>query len=468
MYFLCRETELDKLNRRYQQNQWECVIIYGRRRVGKTALINKFTEDKKTIYFSAINSTLAENVELFSKVIYEYKTGETDNAPIYQNIDSVFDEITKLGLEERIVVVIDEYPYLAKVDEGISAKLQHLIDHKWQNSKIYLILCGSSMSFMENQVLGYESPLYGRRTAQLKIESLTYRDTAKFVEHMSYEEKAEVYGITGGVPHYINKLATGRELKESIIENVFDTSAYLYEEPGNLLKQELREPSLYNSIISAIASGSTKLNEISTKTRLETSLCSKYLKTLMELGIIKKETPFEEETAKKTIYLIEDNLFRFWYKYVPQNYTSIVSNRIEKIYDRAIGERMHDYMGLIFEKMCKDYILYYDENLPFDLLDIGQWWGTDKVEKKEIQIDIVASPVQGNEKKNEYIVGSCKFKNSMVGVDELLLLKQYASVFRNGAKFYYYIFSLGGFSEELYHLAEREDIRLITLSDMYN
>ena len=169
--------------------------------------------------------------------------------------------------------------------------MQHLIDHKWQSSKLYLILCGSSMSFMQNQVLGYESPLYGRRTAQFKIEPLTYRETAVFNPTLTPEENAYVYGITGGIPHYINKLGVRNDLDGAIQDCIFDRSGYLFEEPENLLKQELREPGLYNSIITAVAEGASKLNEISTKAGMESGPCSKYLSVLMELGILKKETP---------------------------------------------------------------------------------------------------------------------------------------------------------------------------------
>ena len=465
MTFYCRETELRKMNRRYHGGDWECIVIYGRRRVGKTALINEFCKDKATVYFSALNASSRENLRALSKAIHQYTHPDAQAYPEYTDFEDAFEELTRIG-RERVVFVIDEYPYLAKAEPSISSRLQHLIDHKWQSSKLYLILCGSSMSFMQNQVLGYESPLYGRRTAQFKIEPLTYRETAVFNPALSPEENAYVYGITGGIPHYINKLGIRNNPDEAIQDCIFDRSGYLFEEPENLLKQELREPGLYNSIITAVAEGASKLHEISSKVGMESGPCSKYLSVLMELGILKKETPITEKPGKKTIYLIEDNFFRFWYRFVPQNLSLISSGRFANAYERLVKSKLHDYMGLIFEKMCKEYLLRYAEDLPFEPADVGQWWGTDPAEKKQIQIDIVGVPIREvNKKVNTYLIGSCKFKNEKVDVDELELLKHYAAVFDGKASFHYIIFSLGGFTDRL--MQHRNQVRLITLADMY-
>jgi len=156
--------------------------------------------------------------------------------------------------------------------KSISSLLQNTIDHKYKNSKLFIILCGSSMSFMEYQVLGYKSPLYGRRTAQFKILSFDYYDTAKWVSGYTAEEKSIVYGVTGGVSLYLKKFIESVPLNTNIRENVFDKNALLFEEPSNLLKQELREPQTYNSIIAAIATGSTRISEIASKVGLESGL----------------------------------------------------------------------------------------------------------------------------------------------------------------------------------------------------
>lgn len=462
-HFYCREEELRKLNKRYTNEKFECIIIYGRRRVGKTALINEFCKDKPTIFFSALNTTGKENLEALSKAIMNFERPEQETTAEFKSYDSALDEITALSKEKRLVFVIDEYPYLAKAKPAISAMLQHIIDHKWTESKLFLILCGSSMSFMENQVLGKESPLYGRRTGQFKIEPLDYKETAVFHPNLSNEENSLIYGITGGVPHYINKLDVKDTVDEALLENFFDRSSYLYEEPENLLKQELREPAIYNAIIKAIAEGASRMNDIKTKVGEDSSIVSKYLKTLIDLGIVKKETPVTEKPGKKTIYLLADNFFRFWYRFVPSNMSAIDSGKIAKIYPHAIKRYFSDYMGLIFEKMCQDYLLYYANELPIELNEIGQWWGNDPKKKKQIQIDIVGTPVEGK----DYIIGSCKYRNEKIGIDELDLIKEYASVFGSGNHYHYYIFSKGGFTEGLLEAQKRGEVKLVTLEEIY-
>lgn len=458
-----RNEELKKLNRRYKDDKFECIIIYGRRRVGKTALINEFCKDKPTIFFSALNTTGRENLEALSKAIWNYERSGMENTPVFSDYDAAFAELTALTQEKRIVVVIDEYPYLAKAMPAVSAMLQHLIDHKWNDSHMFLILCGSSMSFMENQVLGQESPLYGRRTGQFKIEPMDYKETAAFHPELPPTDNALIYGITGGVPHYINKLDVRDSLDEALLLNLFDRSAYLYEEPANLLKQELREPAIYNAIIKAVAEGASRPNEIVTKTGEDSSIVTKYLKTLIDLGIVKRETPIAEKPGRKTIYLLADNFFRFWYRFVPTNTSAIDSGRISETYEHAVKPYLSDYMGLTFEQMCRDYLIYYAKNLPIELNETGQWWGNDPLQKKQIQIDIVGTPVNGK----EYLVGSCKYRNEKIGLDELELLRRYAAAFGKGDRYHYYIFSKGGFTEGLKEAQTRGEVTLVTLDEMY-
>ena len=461
--FYCREEELRTMNNRYKKGHFECVVIYGRRRVGKTALINEFCKGKPTVYFSALNASSQENLEALSKAIYTCQNSDSTSAPTYRSYEDALEDITGMAMEKRLVFVIDEYPYLAKAEKSISSRLQHIIDHSWQDSRIYLILCGSSMSFMEYQVLGYESPLYGRRTAQFKIQALTYREITEFHPELKAADQALLYGVTGGIPHYINKLDVESNLDEALLDNLFSTSSYLFEEPENLLKQELREPAIYNSVISAIAAGASHSNEISTKVGVESGVCAKYLKVLLDLGILKKETPITEKSGKKTIYVIDDNFFRFWYRFVPRNMSVISAGRMRLVYEQAVKRFYPDYMGLVFEKMCQEYLLRYAKDLPILLSNVGQWWGTDSKTRKEVQIDIVGVPVDGN----EYLIGSCKYRNEKIGIEELELMRRYAAVFRQNGIFHYYIFSKGGFTPTLLEAEMQGEVTLFTLGDLY-
>lgn len=276
-----------------------------------------------------------------------------------------------------MVLAIDEYPYLAGGFHSISSILQAHIDSQFKDSKLFLILCGSSMSFMEKQVLGYKSPLYGRRTAQFKILPFDFFESLPFFEAFSKEEKAILYGVTGGIPEYLTKINPAKTVRDNIIDLFLTSSGHFYEEPSNLLKQELREPSTYNGIIEAIAEGAPRLNEISTKCGIESNKCAKYLKSLMSLGIVKKEQPVTETSSKKSLYLLDDMMFRFWYRFVFPNMSGIVSGLGDAIYDFEVSENLSTYMGLVFEEICKQYL--YKEarsnTLPFFTAKAGRWWG---------------------------------------------------------------------------------------------
>ena len=469
--FLCREKELNILDRRYKKNGLECIIIYGRRRVGKTAIINEFTKDKPTIYFPALNTNAQGNLTALSKAIYAYQHPNAGNAPVFHSFDDAFSEVTRIAKSsDRVVFVIDELPYLAKADDSIPSRLQHLLDHEWVNTELFLILCGSSMSFMEKEVLSEKSPLFGRRTAQLKIEPLSYLDTARFHPELSDQDNALIYGITGGVPHYINKLDVNGSIKDALLENLLDTSSYLFEEPENLLKQELREPAVYNAIITAIANGATRQNEIADKAGLDRSVCSKYIKVLVDLGIIHKIEPVVNKSARKSFYRITDPFFRFWYRFVPENMMAISAGTIERTYEASVGSYLSVYMGLVFEDICRQYLIMHPEKLPFPISEIGEWWGGHPVRKKEIQLDIVAVSTKANNTHSgrQYIIGSCKYKNEEIGIDELELLHDYASVFTNGDDTcFYYIFSKSGFTKGLKDLEDQGQVVLISLKELY-
>ena len=469
--FLCREKELGLLNKRFRADDTECIVIYGRRRVGKTALINEFVKDKKHIYFPALKANASDNLAALSKAIQEYLTPGAVNYPVYGSFDNAFGAITGIVRQERVVFVIDELPYLCEADDSIPSRLQHLLDHDWAETGMFLILCGSSMSFMEREVLGEKSPLFGRRTAQLKIEPLHFWEAAKFNPDLSPEDKALVYGITGGVPHYIRKLHVGNgSVQEALLDNFFDRSSYLFEEPGNLLRQELREPGIYNSTITAIADGHTKPSDIASRLHIETGQLNRYLKVLIELGILEKVEPVIENGRNKVFYRICDNFFRFWYRFVPGNMMAIASGNMDKIYDQAVEGYLHDYMGQTFEYMCRDYLKQHYDQLPFPISDIGEWWGSDPKLHKEIQLDIVAPEIKEHTGTggNRYLVGSCKYRNESIGINELLLIRQYAAVFTSAAdRCTYYLFSKSGFTQGLKDAAQGEDVKLHTLDDLY-
>lgn len=438
--FIGREKELKTLENLYAMDNFQFAVIYGRRRVGKTALINEFTKDKDTIFFTGVETNAKQNLENFSNAIMEYATGIMANSS-FASFQSALEYVFELAKSKRIVLVIDEYPYVARSSKSLASTLQLLIDKNKDKSKLFLILCGSSMSYMEDQVLAYKAPLYGRRTAQLKITPFNFFETCRYLKGFSGIDKAIAYGVIGGTPQYLLQLDDSLSIEANIKNTYLNPASFIFEEPNNLLKQEVREPAIYNAIITAIANGASKMSEISNKVGEATSICSSYIKNLITLGIVKKEAPYGEKSNRKTIYSIEDNMFRFWYRFVPENSSIISHGAVELAYSR-IEPELSSYMGSVFEEICKQYLwkLLVEGKSPVIFSELGRWWGTNPKTKAQEEIDIMGLY------KNKALFAECKWTNENVDVGVLEKLIERSSLFHYEEK-YYYLFSKTGFTK---------------------
>ena len=459
--FIGRERELTALNRLYASDKFEFAVIYGRRRVGKTALINEFIRDKKAIYFMGVESNAKQNLDNFSKSILEYGTGfslETSFASFQAALEYVF----KMAENERIVLAIDEYPYVARSSKSLASTLQLLIDKYKDSSKLMLILCGSSMSFMEDYVLSYKAPLYGRKTAQMKINPFDFEETCRYFPNASNEDKALIYGIVGGTPQYLLQIDDKLSIEENIKNTYLNPTSPLFEETTNLLKQEVREPAIYNAIITAIATGASRMSEISSKVGEDTNVCSIYLKNLLSLGIVQKETPYGEKASRKSIYSVEDNMFRFWYRFVPEN-NSIIARGADDLAFKRIEPHLSEYMGRVFEEICKQYLWkqLLSGNSPVEFTSLGRWWGNDPKSKSQTEIDIM-----GEADKNTALFGECKWTNEKVDVGVLDLLVERSNLFHYKNK-HYYLFAKSGFTKGCVEkAAEMGNVTLVEFEKM--
>lgn len=439
--FIGREKELSALNRLYLSDKFEFAVIYGRRRIGKTALISEFIKDKKAIYFMGVESNEKQNLENMSRSIIEYANGiEADTT--FFSFQAAIEYVFALAENERLIMVIDEYPYLARSSKSLSSTLQMVIDKNKDNSKLMLILCGSSMSYMEDHVLAYKAPLYGRRTAQMKLKPFDFEETCRYFKNMSAEDKALMYGIVGGTPQYLLQMNDKMSIEENVKNTFLDPVSFLFEEPSNLLKQEVREPAVYTAVITAIAEGATRMAEISTKVGEETSVCSGYLKSLINLGIVRKETPYGEKSSRKSIYNIEDNMFRFWYRFVLHNNSIIARGAADLAYKR-IEPHLSEYMGKVFEDICMQYLwkLALEGKCPIEFQDLGRWWGNDPLTRSQTEIDIM-----GEQDKNTALFAECKWTNEKIDVGVLDLLIKRSHIF-SYSNLHYYLFSKSGFTQ---------------------
>lgn len=461
--FIGREKELAELNDLYIQDKFQLFVLYGRRRVGKTTLLNEFCKGKDTIFYSAEQSNNKLNLEKFSRLVFSFY-GEENLEPFssWGNALSYIDEKQK---DKRLILVIDEFPYLVRKNKALLSEMQHLIDHKLKNGKLFIVLCGSYMGFMEKEVLGSKSPLFGRRTGQLHMKPFSYQTSMKFLDGFSDEDKLKLYGAFGGTPLYLQQIQLDNTFEENIKKAFLKVTSYLYEEPLLLLRQEVQEPGVYSAIIEAIAGGYTKSNEISTKIGEDSAKCLKYIKTLCELGILYKETPFgDKDSSRKTIYGISDFMFRFWYRYVFGNRTLVETGAQEAVWQKRIEPNYSSYMGLVFEKVCSDYLTAQNANgnLPFLFTSIGRWWGTNPKTHKQVEIDLIA-----NDGK-DYLICECKWRNEKTDLSVLNELKENADIFNTKRdNTWFILFTKVGFTDAVLKEAQTDpNIILVDMSKL--
>lgn len=438
--FIGRERELASLNERFRSQKFEFAVVYGRRRVGKTTLLNEFLNGKKNISYTATETNAKQNLYDLSRCIFS-AMGQADGAS-FETYQAAFEAVFKFAQTQRMVFVIDEYPYLAESAPEVASILQKLIDQNKDTSQLFLILCGSSMSFMENQVLGYKSPLYGRRTCQYKIQPFDFFETKEYFSKFSPIDVAVIYGITGGTPLYVSMMDEEASLAENIKNNFLTANAYLYEEPTNLIKQECRDAGGYNAVILALANGATRISDIASKTGIGQTLVVDYLKKLIGLGLVKRETPFGTLNSKKSIYTICDSMFRFWYRFVPENIPNISRGLVDNAY-RRVETHISEFMGPVFEEICKQYLWRKLEQkaCPVNFLNIDRWWGTDPLRKCPSEIDII-----GDDGESTGLFAECKWTNSPIDLCILELLMQRSAIFSYEFR-HFFLFGKSGFTE---------------------
>lgn len=457
--FVDREQEMNTLQREYERNGSSLVVLYGRRRVGKTTLISEFIKDKKALFFLASEESESQN-----RLAFQEKTAEFLNSNLLKNAevkswDVLFKAIMDAPFDSKPVIVLDEFQYLGKANPAFPSIFQRIWEEILKDKDVMVILCGSLISMMQSQTLAYGSPLYGRRTAQIRLKQIPFGYYHEFFPDRSRKELIEMYAITGGVPKYIELFSQSRDIYSAIEACVLNRSGYLYDEPHFLLQQEVSEVGSYFSIIKAIAAGNTKLSAIASVLEVKSTSLTKYLKTLIDLDILEREVPVTEENPEKSkrgLYKIKDNYLRFWFAFVYPNMSFIESGHSRIVMDKIRKSLVRNHIAFVYEDVCKERM--WEMNAasvwPFYFSKLGRYW-----DAKE-EIDIAAIDPEG---KN-LILGECKFWQEPVGISVLRDLEAKAKTVvweRNERKVWYVLFSASGFTEELKLEAEiRTDLQL--------
>ncbi len=463
--FIDRESEMETLQNEYNRNGSSLVIMYGRRRVGKTTLISEFIKDKPALFFLASEESEAQNRNAFKDKAADFLESELLKNADIKNWEVIFKTIADTSFDSKPVIVIDEFQYIGKSNPAFPSIFQRIWEETLKNKPVMVILCGSLISMMESQTLSYNSPLYGRRTAQIRLKQIPFRYYQEFFPGKNRRELIEMYSVTGGVPKYIELFSETDDIYKSIQRCVLNRSGYLYDEPHFLLQQEVTEIGSYFSIIKAIAAGNSKLSAISTVLEIKSTGLTKYLKTLIDLDILEREVPVTEENpekSKKGLYKIKDNYIRFWFAFVYPNMSFIESGNSRIVMNKIRKGLISGHTAFVYEDVCRERMwdLNAEDFWPFHFSKIGRWWDG----KNEIDIAAIDP-----EEKN-LILGECKFWQEPVGINIFRELEEKAGNVdwqKQNRHVWFVLFSLDGFTDELKELAaKREDLLLVDEMDV--
>jgi len=434
--FVDREKELKFLQDRYKCKEANLIIIYGRRRVGKTELLLQFAKNKAYVYFLASETGEKDNLQGIFNMLYEFF--KDDILTLEKTWENLFRYLSK---KKRFVLIIDEFPYLISQNKALPSVFQKGWDLYLKKSNIFLVLAGSSIGMMEEHTLSYGSPLYGRRTGQWKVESLKFKELFDFFPNYSAESIVKVYGALDSIPAYLIKYDQKLNFWENLKKNNLSKGSFLYDEVNFLLKQELREPKIYKNILKAISFGNTKFGEIMNFTGIDKSKLFVYLDTLDSLKITEKKIPLlDKPKSKKGRYFIKDNFFKFWFRYILPNRSTLEEGKIDVVV-KKIKDDYTNYIGRsIFESVCEECL--WSVKLPFLPERMGKQWGSfrDDGRTKTYEIDIVTL----NESKKQILFGECKWQNRVNANKILADLKEktrYMNWKKDSRKEYYAIFA---------------------------
>lgn len=416
--FIDREPELKFLEGQHKTNGSNLVIIYGRRRTGKTELINEFQKNKPHVYFLCDKRGAESNAKELARISAEHFG---DVMPAVRDFYDAFLYLTKrLQSNEKLIVAIDEFSYLVEKDASIPSIFQKIVDEIIKNRRVMLILCGSSMSMMYEGTLSYKSPLYGRRTGFWELKPLEFKNVYKFFPEIGLEQAIQMYSIFGNIPAYLSVVNPKNSLEKNVIEKIMKKGAPLYREPEILLQAEIREVSTYKSILEAMST-SAKLSEIAGKAGIDAKDLPKYFKVLDNLQLIRKEIPATEVKSNKSLYFINDRLFSFWFGFCSGNMSYIEEGKDGYVFDKFVAPNLVKLFSFAFEDVAREMLAYAT---PFHAEKIGRWWGYERQDeiRKRIEIDSIAL----NEKTKQILFCECKWQNGVNAMKILAQLKEKA------------------------------------------
>ncbi len=356
--FLGRDRELSVLGELLASDQAELFVLYGRRRVGKTELLQRFCSSGRAVYFLAAQVREKDNLRAFQAALFE-GLGEPPNALASVQLP---DWSTALALaadlagDQRLVLVLDEFPYLCDSSKGLPSQVQRFWDTLGKRSKIMLVLCGSQVSFMEKEVLAERSPLFGRRTGQLRLLPLQPKDCLAFFERWPLRQRILAYSILGGMPAYLRRFDDRRSLTDNLLREILRPEGYLFDEVSFLLRSDLNNPTTYNSILAAVARGNERLGDIALSVGVDSPTAGKYLSVLRELRLVEREVPITDPDplrSRRGRWRIADRFLAFHFRHLQPNLSLVHAGRGAKVLEDFVSP---DF-GRLYDEGRRDLVL---------------------------------------------------------------------------------------------------------------
>lgn len=446
--FIGRKKELATIEQKIKTTSFEFGIVYGRRRIGKTWLLQEVVRRHPAIYYVANEMGASENLRQLSQTIADFY-----HQPFhFSSYDSLFQFLAKQSEKEEVIFILDEFTYLIETNRELLSVFQNAIDRYLLNSKVKLILSGSHVGMVED-FLSYKKPLYGRTTFKIKVMPFDYLEAGLFYLRMDNEDKVRLYSIFGGVPFYISKIDDTRSVEDNIYHLIVEPGSIFEDEVSFFLSQEVRSISSYSSILNAIASGATKLSEITTKAGINSSgTTSNFVDTLQNMGIIQKEYSFGEKTnSKKTLYKIIDPLFRFHYTFLePQRSRKAIMDP-RNFLKTLIMPQLDEFVAQGFEEICQKFLIHQNRER---IQEIGRYWFNNRVKKVDIELDVVMQT------EDELAAFECKWTNQKIDRRIVENLASKSSKLEPDR--------LGFFSKAGYMPGLNPDHEYYTVDDLYN
>jgi uncharacterized protein len=463
--FLNRSEDLAMLQERLDGQQAELLVVYGRRRIGKTELLTHLAASTRSLYYEATDTVAADQLRDLTLEIARASGSEVLARQPLTTWDAALAALAEFVGDRRTLVVLDEFQLLA----GQSPELATTLSRWWRTTgrtlPIVLVLAGSELSFFERDVLA--GSLYGCRTGQLKLEPFTARDAAQFHPHYAPDDRVRAYAICGGVPYYLERFSDRRPLSNHLLHEVFQRTGLLHDEAELLLRQSITDPANHIAVLRAIAHGQIRNHEISQRTLLTPAHVTKVLDSLERIGLVERLRPITASSrAKKTAYAISDQFLRFHYRFVEPARSQLRTPDLARAYvDAHVLPALDHHASRTWEDICRQHVL---ESVP-GVTRVGRWWGqvpTGEGRQTETrEIDVAGVDAQGALR----VAGMCKWTNDRVDFDEINLLERLLPYVESRTiRRARYLFSRKGFTRRLVdHASNDPDLHLVTPADIY-